>query len=76
MHSVALGSLSFSPHRLRPLTISLAPTALRTLTHSHLIKPPLVHVGKKKPKKKNLKDCNGRLSFHLICLEEGREAAQ
>lgn len=52
------------------LTHALTQIAVRTVTHSHPIKPPLVRVSK------NLKDFNGRLSFHLICLEEDREAAQ
>lgn len=52
------------------LTHALTQIAVRTVTHSYPIKPPLVRVSK------NLKDFNGRLSFHLICLEEDREVAQ
>lgn len=54
------------------LTHSLTQIPMHTLTHSHPIKPPLVHVGRKK----NLKEGNGHLAFHLICLEEGQEVAQ
>lgn len=63
MQSIALNFSSHQP------TVCWSPCA-GFLKLSHPVKPPLVYVGK------NLKDCNGCLSLHLICLEEGQEVAQ